>query len=117
MASLKRERLVLEVTHPGENHRNAGFVASLDDFFVLDGTTGLNDRADAGARRELYRVGFREKSVGRQDRSLGSFARFLKSRLARIYPRRLAHPDADRRAVFYDHNGVGFNETADLKSK
>ena len=57
-------RLVPEVPHPGEHHRQAQAVGGVDDFLIAAEATGLYDGRDPVAGDLLHSVGEGKKGVG-----------------------------------------------------
>ena len=58
-----RSRLMAEVAHSREQHREAGLVGGGDHFVVADRAAGLDDRGRAGFDRGEQPVGEREEGV------------------------------------------------------
>ena len=60
-----------EVAVAGEDHGHAGFVSGGDDFFVTDGSAGLDAGGGAGIDGGLEAVGKWEHRVGCNDAAFG----------------------------------------------
>jgi hypothetical protein len=51
---------MFEVAHAGEDHGHAPLIRGGDDFFIADGTTGLNGSGSAGLGGGNQAIGERE---------------------------------------------------------
>ena len=61
-----------EVAGTGQVQSNAGFLRCRDDFFVADGSAGLDHGLNAGVEKHLQAIGEREEGVGSGEGALGA---------------------------------------------
>jgi hypothetical protein len=61
---------MLEMAHPGENHRHLSLICRGNHSFVPDRAARLNDSARAGVSRRNYPVGEREKRIAAHGASI-----------------------------------------------
>src|SRR5262245_48312516 len=80
---------MLEVPHPGEQHRDVALARHRDDLLVADRAARLDHRDGARVQAGLQRVREREERVARDHRALHAVARLADGDMGGVEPAHL----------------------------
>src|ERR1019366_4455628 len=112
--ALDGQCLMSEMSHPGEDHRQAKPVRGFDDLLIAHRTSGLDDgsRPRFGDFLDAVREG--EEGIGGSHRALQGQLGLHGAKLACIDAAHLSSADAYRLAIARVENGVRLHVLADL---
>src|SRR4051812_44309111 len=97
----------------GEDHGHAELVGARDVLLVSDGTAGLDDHGDTGVGSRLDAVGEGIERVARARTTGGAPRRLRRCDLSGFDAILLTGPDAVRRAVLHEDDGIRLHPPAD----